>query len=130
MKSTLAAYAAALVVMAVLDALWLGFIAKPLYQQGIGHLIADKPNLMAALVFYLVFPVGLLVFAVQPDRAWGATLIAAALFGFFTYATYDLSNLATLKGWPVGLVVIDIAWGCAISTACGAAAKWAMTSVR
>ncbi len=130
MKSTLAAYAAALIAMAVLDALWLGFIAKPLYQQGIGHLMAEKPNLPVALLFYLLFPIGLMVFAVQPDRAWRETLAAAAMFGFFTYATYDLSNLATLKGWPVGLAAIDIAWGVFISTACAAAAKFAMTSVR
>jgi len=130
MKPTLAAYAAALVAMGVLDALWLGYIAKPLYQQGIGHLMADKTYLPAAVFFYLVFPIGVLIFAVQPDRAWGATLAAAALFGFFTYATYDLSNLATLKGWPVGLAAIDIAWGTFLSTACAAAAKYAMTSVR
>ena len=130
MKSTLAGYVAALLVMVALDALWLGFIAKPLYQQGIGHLMADKPKLIAALVFYLLFPIGLLVFAVQPDRAWGATLAAAAMFGFFTYATFDLSNLATLKGWPVSLAAIDIAWGSFISLACGAAAKFAMTSAR
>ena len=130
MKSTLSAYLAALVVMAALDALWLGFVAKPLYQQGIGHLMAESPNLIAALAFYLLFPIGLLVFAVQPDRAWGATLLAAALFGFFTYATYDLSNLATLKGWPVSLALIDMAWGSFISLACGAAAKFAMTAVR
>lgn len=130
MKSILVAYTAALVAMAVLDALWLGFIAKPLYQQGIGHLMADKPNLPVALLFYLIFPIGLMVFAVQADRDWQATLVAAALFGFFTYATYDLSNLATLKGWPVGLAAIDIAWGCFISTASAAAAKFAMMSVR
>ena len=130
MKSTLAGYAAALVAMAVLDALWLGFIAKPLYQQGIGHLMADKPNLPVALLFYLLFPVGLMVFVVQPNRAWTDTLPAAAMFGFFTYATYDLSNLATLKGWPMSLAAMDVAWGCLISTASAGAAKFVMASVR
>jgi uncharacterized membrane protein len=138
MKTSLASYAAAytaaLLAMALLDGLWLGLIAKPLYQQGIGHLMAESPNLWAAALFYLLFPLGLLVFAVQPGavptRAWGETLGAAAMFGFFTYATYDLSNLATLKAWPVGLALVDVAWGCAISTASAAAAKLAVACVR
>ena len=130
MKSILLAYGAALIAMAVLDAAWLGFIAKPLYQQGIGHLMADKPNIPVAVSFYLLFPIGLMVFVVQPERAWSATLAAAAMYGFFTYATYDLSNLATLRGWPVSLAAIDIAWGTFISTVTGAAAKFAFDAVR
>ena len=133
-KNTLIAYAAALLAMAVLDALWLGLLAKPMYQQGIGHLMAEQPKIPAAVVFYLLFPVGLMVFAVQPGAAvvpgWQACLGAAALYGLFTYATYDLSNLATLKNWPVSLAVIDIAWGMFISTASAAAGKFALASVR
>ena len=131
LKNTLIAYAAALVAVAILDALWLGLIAKPLYQQGIGHLMADKPNIPAASVFYFLFPIGLMVFAVHPGAliapSWQATLTAAALFGLFTYATYDLSNLATLKNWPLSLAAIDIAWGIFLSTASAAAAKLALS---
>jgi uncharacterized membrane protein len=125
----LAAYAAALVTIVVLDLLWLGVVAKPLYQQGIGHLMADKPNILVAVLFYLVFALGLMVFAVMPHAAapgWAKTATAAALFGFFAYATYDLTNLATLKGWPVGLSLLDIAGGCVVSTAAGCAGKAAL----
>lgn len=125
----LAAYAATLVTIVVLDLLWLGVVAKPLYQQGIGHLMADKPNIVVAVLFYLVFALGLMVFAVTPHAAssgWGQTATAAALFGFFAYATYDLTNLATLKGWPVGLSLLDMAWGCVVSTASGCAGKAAL----
>ena len=134
MKNTAAAYIAALLTMAILDALWLGLVAKPLYQQGIGHLMAERPGWAAAAVFYLLYPAGLMVFAVLPwsesPRNWAAVLTAAALFGLFTYATYDLSNLATLKNWPIGLTVIDIAWGCVIATTSAAAAKAALLMVR
>lgn len=129
MNATFAAYAATLLVMLLLDGLWLGLIARPLYQQGIGHLMADRPNLLAAGVFYALYPVGLVVFALLPnaaDPAWRATLLAAALFGLLAYATYDLSNLATLRQWPLGLSVIDIAWGTAASTLAAAAGKAAL----
>ena len=124
-----AAYATTALVMIALDLLWLGVIAKPLYQQGIGHLMADRPNLVAALLFYVIFPVGLIIFAVAPHASaagWSETLLAAALFGFMAYATYDLSNLATLKGWPVGLAFIDIAWGTGVSTTSVAAGKFVL----
>lgn len=129
MSKYLAAYAVATVVMLAIDLLWLGVIAKPLYRAGIGHLMADSPNIPAAVLFYLMFPVGLMFFAVVPNASsseWMPTLLAGALFGLFTYATYDLTNLATLKGWPVGLAVLDIAWGSLVSSVAAAAGKWAM----
>lgn len=118
MNKYLTTYGATLVVMLLIDLLWLGVIAKPLYQQGIGHLMAEKPNLVAAAFFYLLYPVGIVIFAIAPDAAsasWLKTFTAGALFGFFAYATYDLTNLATLKNWPVSLALIDIAWGSFIS---------------
>lgn len=124
-----AAYAGTLVVMAALDAVWLGLIAKPLYQQGIGHLMADEPNLRVAALFYLMYPVGLVIFAVSPQSGgagWGTTLALAALFGFFAYATYDLTNLSTLRGWPLGLSLIDVAWGTCVSAAAAAGGKAAL----
>ena len=128
MTKYLASYAAALVTLLVIDLLWIGVIARPLYQAGIGHLMAAQPNLAAALVFYLLFPLGLLLFAVLPSAGagWGRTLATGALFGFFAYATYDLTNLATLKGWPLGLSLIDMAWGSLVSAAASAAGKAAL----
>jgi uncharacterized membrane protein len=117
-------YAAALgamaLVMMALDGLWIGVIAKPLYQQGIGHLMAQNPRLGAAALFYAVYVVGLLVFVVMPSAEggdWRTPLLRGALFGFFAYATYDLTNLATLKDWPVGLSAVDMAWGAGASSA-------------
>jgi uncharacterized membrane protein len=113
-------------VMLALDLLWLGLIAKPLYQQGIGHLMAPRPNIPAALAFYAIFALGLTVFAIVPNSlagAWSKTLGSAALFGLVAYATYDLTNLATLKQWPLGLSLIDMAWGSLISAASAAAGK-------
>jgi uncharacterized membrane protein len=129
MNKYLAAYLAAVSVMVALDMLWLGVVARQTYQQAIGHLMAESPRIVAAIVFYVVYAVGLLVFAVVPqaeDPGWGRTLLMGALFGFFAYATYDLTNLATLKGWPIRLTLLDMAWGTALSAASAAAGKLAM----
>lgn len=126
------AYCATVIVMIAIDLLWLGVIAKPLYQQGIGHLMAERPNLPVALLFYLLFPLGLMIFAVVPNAVdmasatWSRALVGGALFGFFAYATYDLTNLATLKGWPLGLSIIDTLWGTLVSAAATAAGKAAL----
>jgi uncharacterized membrane protein len=127
MQKTLLAYVATSFVMVVIDLVWLGLIAKPLYQQGIGHLMAAEPKLTAGALFYLLYPVGLMVFAVIPGSslAWGDTALKAALFGFFAYATYDLTNLATLKNWPISLALIDMAWGTAVSAVAALAGRWA-----
>jgi uncharacterized membrane protein len=117
---------ASLFTMAVLDAIWLGLVAKPLYASGIGHLFAAKPNFVAAVAFYLIFSAGLTVFAVMPheaDPGFASTALRAAMFGFVCYATYDLSNLATLKDWPVGLSVIDMLWGSALSAVAATVGK-------
>ena len=114
MMRYLATYFTMALVMIALDIVWIGFIAKQLYQNGIGHLMADKPNLLAAAAFYLVFCGGLLWFAIIPSvlkPAMSSAIISAAIFGFCAYATYDLSNLSTLKAWPVSLALIDMAWG-------------------
>jgi uncharacterized membrane protein len=129
MNKYLAAYAGTATVMVLLDLLWLGLIAKPLYQQGIGHLMAQQPNVPVATVFYLLYAVGIVVFAVAPQSGgsgWGTTLVMGALFGFFAYATYDLTNLATLRGWPLKLSLIDMAWGTVVSAAAAAGGKAAL----
>jgi uncharacterized membrane protein len=112
------AYLATLVSFALVDFVWLALIAKDLYIRGIGHLMADSPNWTAAVLFYLLFIVGLLYFAVVPALeagSWRRATLNAALFGFLAYATYDLTNLATLKGWPVSIVIADLAWGTFVS---------------
>lgn len=126
MTKYFAAYAATIAVIAALDLLWLGVIAKSLYREGIGHLMAAQPNFVVAGLFYAVFAFGLMVFAVVPGgtaSGWGKTLASAALFGFFAYATYDLTNLATLKNWPLGLSLLDMAWGTLLSVASACAGK-------
>ena len=135
MKRQLAAYAGTMIVMVGLDMLWLGVIAKPIYQSGIGHLMADQPNVPVAVLFYVVYGLGLEVFAVLPAGpapSWAKTVGMAALFGFFAYATYDLTNLATLKQWPIGLSVMDVTWGTCISAAAAGGGKalmdWAAPS--
>lgn len=126
MNKYLAAYLATTLTLVLLDVLWLGFIAKPAYMDGIGHLMAARPNLVAAVLFYLLYPAGVVLFAVAPDgisAGWQKTFINAALFGFFAYATYDLTNLATLKDWPVGLAALDMAWGSLITAISALAGK-------
>ncbi len=140
MLSYLAAYGATAVVMLVLDILWLGFVAKSFYRDGIGHLMADSPNLVVGGIFYLLYPAGVLLFAVAPaawsgglaaatEVPWSRAVWAGALFGFFAYATYDLSNLATLRDWPLRLTLVDIAWGTALTAAAAAAGRWALGRV-
>jgi uncharacterized membrane protein len=105
-------------VMMVLDMLWLGFIAKSWYQQGIGHLMTAQPNMVVGALFYLMFPVGLMVFAVLPtidEVGWMKAALLGALFGFFAYGTYDVTNLATLKNWPLSLSILDVLWGSLVS---------------
>lgn len=102
----------------VIDMIWLLGIAKGLYAQKLGYLTADRPRLWAALLFYLVFIVGLQFFVVQPALAaesWKAALLPGLLFGLVTYATYDLTNLATIRDWPVLITALDLVWGCFVS---------------
>ena len=102
-----------------IDLLWLGVIAKDLYQKNLAHLLSPTVNWPAAFLFYLMYIVGIIIFAVRPALLAQSFIKAAvwgALFGFFTYATYDLTNLATLKDWPLKVVVVDIVWGTLLCT--------------
>jgi uncharacterized membrane protein len=103
-----------------IDMVWLGFVARTFYRKYLGFLMAPSPNWLAAIIFYLLFIVGILVFVVLPgleENSLKTTLLRAALFGLITYATYDLTNLATLKDWPVLITIVDIAWGTILSVA-------------
>ena len=107
-------YLGALASFLALDLLWLGLIAKNFYRENLKHLIADDFNRLAAGIFYLLFVLGILIFAVLPalrDGDGGKALLFGALFGFFTYVTYDLTNLATLRDWPLKVTIVDIVWG-------------------
>ncbi len=107
-------YLATVPVFFAIDLLWLGVIAKDLYQENLAHLLSPAVNWPAAFLFYLLYIAGIILFAVKPGLE-GQSLARAAmwggLFGFFTYMTYDLTNLATLRNWPVTIVLVDIAWG-------------------
>jgi uncharacterized membrane protein len=125
------AFIAMAVCMMALDFAWLNLVAKGMYQHGIGHLMAAEPNVAAALVFYVVYVTGLMVFAVAPFRAqagWRKTLTTAAMLGFLIYASYDLTNLALLRDWPVGMSLVDIAWGTLLSVAAAAVGRKILVS--
>ena len=122
------AYLATLVVFAIVDTLWLGVVARPFYRAELGDLLAPEIKLWAAVLFYLVYSAGIVVFAVLPAiRAESpvTALVMGALFGFFAYATYDLTNLATLRDWPLRMSIVDIAWGTLITGTTATAAAYA-----
>ncbi|MDO8336308.1 MAG: DUF2177 family protein [Candidatus Saccharibacteria bacterium] len=107
-------YLVAGALFAIIDGIWLSFVANKLYRSQLGSLLLDKPNLPAAILFYLVFLVGLVVFVINPavsSNDWKVALGLGALFGFVTYATYDLTNLATLKSYPLTITIVDLIWG-------------------
>ena len=111
----------------VIDGLWLTVIAKQLYAKHLGYLMAEKPKLFAALVFYVLYAAGLYVFAVHPalgTASLQAALLKGALFGLIAYATYDLTNLATVKDWPVLITAIDLVWGTVLSASVSVLSYW------
>ncbi|MGJ7554092.1 DUF2177 family protein [Variovorax sp. RB3P1] len=120
----LVAWAVTFVVLLVIDMIWLGVVAKGMYQEAMGDLMSPNPRLAFAAVFYLIYPIGLLIFAIVPGLAAQGVMRAAlmgGLFGMFCYATYDLTNLAVIRNWPLALSFIDIAWGTLVSGVAAAA---------
>ena len=104
----------ALPVFFAIDMLWLVIVAKKFYQQQIGFLMKPDINWYAAFVFYLLFIGGLVIFVISPaveKQSWMHAIIFGGLFGLITYATYDLTNLSTLKEWPILVTVVDLIWG-------------------
>ena len=119
------------VVFFAIDMVWLGFIAKDLYRKYLGNFLSDNVNWTAAIIFYLLFISGIFYFSILPAIEKNSLInavISGVLFGIFTYATYDLTNLATLKDWPLRIVFIDILWGAIltglVSTAGFFIVKW------
>ena len=111
-------YFLALPVYLLVDGLWLTVIAKNFYAKHLGYLMAPNPNWFAAGIFYLGYVIGIVIFAISPalrESSFGKSLLLGALFGAFCYATYDLTNLATVKNWPWFITVIDIIWGATVT---------------
>ena len=101
-------------IMAIIDLFWLSTVANKFYKSQIGPLLLDKPNMVAAAIFYVIYVIGIVAFVVSPaleKSSWHHAVIYGALFGLVAYATYDLTNLATLKGFTNKLVVVDLLWG-------------------
>ncbi len=113
-------YALTVPVFFIIDLIWLGVVAKGFYQKNLNYILSPQVNWPAAILFYLLFIAGILIFAVVPaltKDSWQHALLYGALFGFFTYMTYELTNLALLKDWPLNIVVVDIIWGVVLCTA-------------
>lgn len=127
-------YAIALPVFFAIDMVWLALLARNFYKNQIGFLMKAEVNWVAAIIFYLLFLVGLIVFVIEPaiaKREWLHALGKGALFGLITYATYDLTNLATLKDWPITVVWVDMIWGTVLAASVSVityllAVKWLM----
>ncbi len=129
MRAAIIAYISGLVTMGVLDGAWLGFATSKLYKPGIGPLMADKPVISAAVLFYLIYAAGVAYLITLPGLAagsLGSVFTRGAVLGFIAYGTYDLTSLAILRGWPVNVTIIDMVWG-AILTGASAGAAYLMT---
>lgn len=113
------AYVATAVVFLGIDAIWLGRVATNLYRGWIGDLMLQQPNFSAAAAFYLVYVAGIVYFAVVPalnGGGWPQAAIAGAVLGFIAYGTYDMTNLATLRNWPVMMTIVDMTWGTVLTS--------------
>ena len=130
MARYLIGYLAAAAAMAALDTVWLQFAVKAIYEPAIGSILSERTNHAAAALFYILYIFAIMIFATGPALRGGgfpSALAMGAAFGFFAYMTYDLTNMATLKVWPVYLAAIDIAWG-TLLTAVAASAGYAAGS--
>ncbi len=119
------------VVFLIIDGVWLGLVARTFYRRHLGFLMAEKPNWVAAGVFYLLYAIGLTVFAVIPGTDAASALEGlwrGALFGLVAYATYDLTNHATVRDWPAIVTGVDLAWGTTLSASVAGIATYAVTT--
>lgn len=108
------------IIFFLIDMLWLGYLARGFYRDKLGYLLAHKVNWTAAFIFYFLYIAGILYFVVVPGLHHGtvlSVLLNGALLGLLCYATYDLTNLATVKNWPISVVVVDIVWGMVLTGA-------------
>ena len=124
------AYFTTLAVFVLCDVAWLGTMASRLYRPTLNDIMRTDVNLPAAIAFYLIYPIGLVIFAILPAVKSGSlaqAVLHGALFGFFTYATYDLTNQATLRNWTTQLTLIDAGWGTLLGAIAAAAGFWVTT---
>ncbi|MDB5543073.1 MAG: rane protein [Hyphomicrobiales bacterium] len=121
-------YGATLVAFLAIDFIWLGFVATRFYREQLGHMMLEKPLLGVAFAFYALYALGIVVFAVMPasrDDTWRTAALLGALLGLVAYGTYDLTNFATLKGWPPTMTFVDMAWGMVLTAASATAGYYA-----
>lgn len=117
-KKTLFACLGTLVALLILDGLWLGVLMGPTYKSLLGPLMLDQPRVLPAVLFYVLYVMGCVLFVVLPSTSWQRAARMGALLGLVAYGTYDLSNWATLQGWSAGLAVMDMAWGTFLTATC------------
>ncbi len=132
MLMNLVGYGVALAVFVAADMVWLGTMAPRFYRPILGDIALSGVNLLPAIVFYALYPIGLLIFAIQPALKSGSmsmAVIYGALFGFFTYATYDLTNQATLRNWTMQLTLVDVAWGTILGAISSFISFWLVTKL-
>jgi len=126
MTKTFVGYMVALVALAIVDALWLGFVSREFYKARLGQLLLDQPVWSIAILFYLIHAAGISVFPVPMalnGGSWTSAALYGALFGFFAYSAYDITNLATLRGWSMAISLVDLAWG-TVATAIASTASF------
>lgn len=131
MLGWITAYCATGLAFLGLDAIWLSLAASRLYRPKLGHLLLDGFKPAPAAAFYLIYIAGILIFAIAPALAagrWGTATTRGMMLGFLAYATYDLTNQATLRGWPMAVTIADLCWGTALTGAAATAgfiaARW------
>ncbi len=127
----LAQFLVVLIVFFVIDLVWLGVIAKNLYARYLGDMLAPNVNWVAAISFYVLFIIGMMFFVILPaieKQSIMYALLVGGFFGFITYATYDLTNLATLKNWPLTITIIDLIWGTTLSASVSTISYWIITT--
>ena len=108
------AYAITFIIFLVIEFFWLIAIAKDFYQKELGYIMKPKPNLIATTIFSILFVLGMVFFVINPaleKNTWTYALLVGSLYGLITYATYTLTNLATLEGWPIKVAIVDLLWG-------------------
>jgi uncharacterized membrane protein len=123
------AYAASAVVFLGLDLVWLGLIARSFYARQLGDLLRDSPSLSVAALFYALYVGGIVLFAISPalqSQSWRTALVLGLLLGLLAYGTYDMTNLATLRRWPLALALVDMTWGSLLTGLAATAGYWAV----
>jgi uncharacterized membrane protein len=133
MRESMLQYIVVFVVFLAIDAVWLFNAAGPVYRPEIGQLLRDRPNFVVAFVFYAIYAAGLWLFVVSPNLdapGLGRAILFGALFGFFAYATYDMTNLATMKGFTAKIAIIDMIWGTVLSASVCGVSVWAIRALK